>query len=410
MAMVVGKFAFGMKWCTSTSEGREEMTKEAKRLKANVYTEVRSELSRMYGFAEIKKWKGVRSAAAAVADALTDGGLFLHRLDAKGTTCLIAIDKERRLPVPGMDQIGPRSQMVELAKQFVQRNPAFSAFVYGDVEASEIEGAHGLGFDRISNDAVIAAELKPVSKSNLLVMYVAMCALGASGALFSEQIEELITPTPTVAVASLETQYRDQVKSAVAQVVQANQFPSNVMAGFLPFLTTIASDADGWKIESLICTGTDCEAVWRRQPGATSEGFLRALNLKASDTSITFYDVDFAKRKLSFKKAETRKKLVLAPNATFSEIVGSWFQRLADRHLEKPSIGPMSPLVPNNGATLPASEMPQVGQFQFAIPFAQNDLQAVAGLPELMTIEAIELRREGQEKIKVKFTGKYYAY
>jgi hypothetical protein len=410
MPFVARGLVFGMTWYTSTSDSRDEMKMLAKRLKANAYVEVPgAEQSRMYGFADLKKMKGMRSAAAGVAATLTDGGIFLHKIDADGTTCLIAVDPERRMPVPGMDLVGKRAEMVELANKYITTNKGFTIKVYGDAQANEVEGATAMQIERVATEAVIAGEIKPVKPVDTRVLFGAAAVLTIAAAWFSEDLVELVTPAPTTPVQTLEAQYRNQVKDAVTQVVALNQFPSNVMGGFLPFLATVAGEAEGWKIESLTCADTKCEQVLKRGPGATSEGLLRALKLAANDPSIVFYDVDYAKRTMTFDKLQGEKKLVIAPNSTFSALVGSWLQGLADRSLARPTVGPLAPLVPANGAKLQAGEMPQVGQYDFTIPLKEADLQAVGNLPDMMTIESIELRREGENKMTAKFKGKYYA-
>lgn len=399
-----------MNWYTSTSDSRDEMKALAKRLKANTYVEVSgAEQTRMYGFADLKKMKGQRSAAAGVAAALTDGGIFLHKIDVDGTTCLIAVDPERRMPVPGMDLVGKRAEMIDLAKKYITTNKDFTIKVYGDAQPTELEGVTTLHIERIATEAVISGEIKPVKPGDSRMLFGAVAMLAVAGAWFSEDIVALVTPAPTKPVLTLEAQYRIQVANAVTQVVVLNQFPSNVMGGFLPFLATVAGEADGWKIESLMCADTKCEQVLKRAPGATSDGLLRALKLNANDPSIVFYDVDYAKRTMVFEKRRGAKKLVIAPNSTFSALVGSWFQGLADRSLTRPTVGPLSPLVPLNGAKLNTGEVPQVGQYEFTIPLKDTDLQAVNNLPDMMTIESIELRREGENKMTAKFKGKYYA-
>lgn len=411
MSFVAKKLAFGMDWCTATSDSRDEMTKEAKRLKANVYTEVGGEVGRVYGFAELKGWKGVRSAAAAVADSLAEGGIFIHKINDQDKSCLIVIDPDRRQPVLNMDQTGKRDKIIATAKAYIEKHPAYASKVYGDVLDSEIKGAHPLTLDRIASDAVVSGELKPVTQVDKRLLLVVMGSIAASAVLFSEDLTALVTPAPEKPVETLEVQYKNQVAAAVAEVVKSNQFPASVMAGFMPFLATVPGEAAGWHIESLKCVSTECSAIWKRKTGATSEGFLRALNIPANDPSVTFYDVDFAKRTVSFEKPASTKQLVLAPNSTFSEIVGSWLQGLSDRQLERPMINALAPLIPDNGAVLKAGEKPLVGTYSFTVPFLERDLQAVANLPEMMTIEQIELTRGASAEAKtiIKFSGKYYA-
>jgi hypothetical protein len=411
MSFVVKKLAFGMTWCTATSDSRDEMTKEAKRLKANVYTEVSGEVGRMYGFTELKKWAGVRSAAAVLADSLTEGGIFIHRIGDQDKTCLIVIDAERHLPVLEMDQVGKRDEIIAAARRFIEQHPAYAGKVFGDVTDMEFRGAHAHTLERVANDAVISGELKPVTQVDKRMVLAVMTAIAATAVLFSEDLVALTTPSTETKVEPLEVQYKKQVTLAVSSVVQANQFPASVMGGFIRFLESVPGEAAGWSIESLKCVSTDCVAVWKRKPGATSEGFLRALNIQANDPSVTFYDVDYAKRTLVFRKDESAKQLILVPNSTFSEIVGSWLQGLSDRQLERPSLSPLLPLVPDNGASLKAGERPLVGTYQFTVPFLANDLQEVANLPEMLTIEQIELTRgAGREtKSHIKFSGKYYA-
>ncbi|MEX5747568.1 hypothetical protein [Massilia sp. X63] len=411
MVVVARKLAFGMEWCTSTSDTRDEMANEAKRLKANVYTEVIGEVGRMYGFAEVKKWRKVRSAAAAVADSLSDGGIFIHRINDDDQHCLIAIDIERRMPVLGMDRVGTRNEVISAALAFIKKQPEYASKVFGDLHVEEIKGAQALTLDRIAADAVISAELKPVRQTDSRIVLGLMCVVAATAVLFSDDISEMMAPAPAAPVVPPAELYRNQVAAAVTEISTANQFPSSVMGGFIPFLASVPGQAAGWHIESLKCVSTDCTAVWKRQTGATSEGFLRALNVPANDPSVTFYDVDYAKRTLSFEKVGEGKKLILAPNSTFSEIVGSWLQSLSDRQLERPTLDALKPLVPENGVQVAPGERPQFATYQFTVPFQETDLKAVANLPDMMTIEQIELSRGASVESKpyIKFIGKYYA-
>lgn len=422
MALVIKGFAFGLTWYTSTSDGREELERQARRLKANVYAEAVHETSRMYGFADTRKWKGVRAAAAGVAEALPEGGLFIHRLDARGTSCLIGIGSERRLPLPGLDLHGPREQMIARARDHIAAQDGRAVKVYGDVLPEEIEGAHALSFEQVAGDAVIAGALKPVTQFDARYALPFLIALGLAAIWYGDELTGVVAPAQAAPVQSPELLYRSQVEAAIGDVARLNRFPSNVMAGFLPFLAEVPSEAAGWQFDNLKCVDTECTAVWRRQPGASSEGLLRALRLDAADPSVTFYDVDYMRRKLSFRKADTPRKLALMPNATFSGIVGSWFQQLADREIERPMLEMPAPLVAPLSATpgAPAAanagaapqgaiEAPEVGQYRFSVPFSVQDLQAVAALPDALTIESIEVKREGKDRMIVQFNGKYYA-
>lgn len=409
MPVVVKGFAFGLQWFAAISNSTEEVLQMAKKLKANVYAEAEHDSSRLLGFGEIRRWKGVRSAAASVAEALPEGGVFIHTIRKDGTTCVIAVDGERRVPVPGMDLTGPREEMIEAAKAYINSMPDQVVKVFGDVMTYEIEGAHELELDRIASEAVISGALNPVSKMDARWVLVPLLVLGLGGVMYSDEIVEYVSPQ-AVAVASAEDTYRRDVKAAVDSVLQANQFPSSVMAGFLPFLETVLSEGEGWKIDGMKCTGVVCDATWRRGPGATSEGFLRLMNLQASDTSVRFPDMDTATRKLAFTKGPAPEKLVIAPGATFAKVVGTWLQGLADRGLPKANVGQMQPLVTPSGSDVAASDIPHFGQYQFTVEFKEDDLNAVASLPDLMTIESIELRREGEKKMTVQFNGKYYAF
>lgn len=413
MAVITHGLAFGLTWYTSTSDHRDELRKEAKKLKANVYTEAIHESSRMYGFGEVKKWKGVHAAAAAVAEAIPGGGLFVHRLDANDTTCLIMIDGERSLPMTGLDLTGTREAMIERAKAIKTENyggeqGADDIMLYGDVDAEEIAGCNELPLARVASEAISGA-LKPVRPFDVRLLFPVALVIGITAVVFSDDLTALVMPAPTKPVVSLEVQYRNMVTTAVNQVVAKNQFPADVMAGFLQFIPGVASEAAGWRIENLKCTDADCVAIWRRQPGATSEGFLQAMKLQANDPTVTFYDVDFVKRTMTFKKATSTRKLMLAPNGTFAQIVGTWLQRLADRKLERPALTAMAPLVPSNGAKLSPADIPQVGTYRFTVPFSEADLSTVANLPDLMTIETIDVRREGEKKMVVQFNGNFYA-
>lgn len=408
MTQVIRGLAFEMTWYTSTSDSRVELKQQAKKCKANVYAEAVFESSRMYGFAEVKKWKNVRAAAAVVAEMLPDGGVFIHRVEGE-LSCLVVVDADRRLPVPGYDVIGSRAQVIALAKKYRDANSGREVKVYGDVQPDEIEGAHPINFERLAQDAVVSGVLKPVNPIDARWLVAAMVIAGIVAVWFSDDIMSFVTPTPVKPALSLEAQYRVSLKEAIANIEQMNQFPENVIAGFQSLTQQVAFEAAGWRIESMKCVDAECMVVWRRSEGATSEGLLRALNLSINDPSITFYDVDFAKRELKMQKGTNPKHLVLVQNGMFSARVGSWLQTVSDRQTQKPNLGARAMLVPLNGAKVEASEMPQVGSYTFSVPFTAEEIRVVASLPEVMTIESIEVTRQGENNMAVKFNGKYYA-
>lgn len=411
MPLVVKGFAFGLQWFASTSGSSDELQVRAKRLKVKAYAEAEHESTRMYGFGHLKKWKGIRAAAAGVAEALpAGGGLFIQQIDKKGNTCLVAVDPDRALPVPGMDLFGPRSKMVAAANDYIASMGSQVVKVYGDVEPGEIDQPHEivrLDFERIASNAVITGVFKPVSEKDTRWVLIPLLVLGLGAVVYSDEIESMISPK--VAIATPDETFKQQVTAAVDAVLQANQFPASVMSGFMPFLATIRSEADGWEIDSLKCLGSECEATWRRREGATTEGFLRAMNLQAADTTVWFPDMDTAKRKMTFSKGEPSKTLMLAPNATFAQVVGTWFQGLSDRGLPKANVGTLQPIVSPHTVNAAPGQLPHYGTYQFTIPFRESDLQAVASLPDLMTIESIELSKAGGTNMTVQFNGKYYA-
>lgn len=412
MPLVVKGFAFGLQWFSSISGSNDEVQVRAKQLKVKAYAEAEHESSRMYGFGNLKRWKGIRAAAACVAEALPEGGgLFIHKIDKKGATCLIAVDGDRHLPIPGMDMYGPRLKMIEAANAYIATMCDQEVKVYGDVEPGEIDGAHEivrLDFERIASNAVITGLFKPVADKDTRWAVIPLLVMGLGAVFYSEEIENFISPQALVIISPAEA-YKTQVKTAVDSVLQMNQFPSSVMSGFMPLLATVPSEAGGWEIEKLHCVDTDCEATWRRREGGTSEGFMQALKLQASDTTVWFPDMDTAKRKLTLSKGAPSQTLMLAPNATFAQVVGTWFQSLSDRGFAKANVGTLQPIVAPHATDMAEEKVPQFGTYQFTIPLTEIDLQAVASLPDLMTIEKIELSRAGGTTMTVQFNGKYYA-
>ena len=409
MTKVIRGLAFGMTWYTSMSDTRDELKQQAKNCKANVYAEAIFESSRMYGFAEVKRWKNVRAAAAVIAETLPGGGVFVHRVEGE-LSCLIVVDPDRRLPVPGYDVIGTRTQIIALAKKYLDTNSRRALSVFGDVQSDEIEGAQPINFERVAKDAVVSGLLKPVNPLDERWIVAAMVVVGIATVWFSDKIISFVTPTPEKPVVSMEAQYRANVKETISRIEQLNQFPENVISGFQALTARVAFEAAGWKIEHMKCNDADCTVVWRRSEGATSEGLLRALNLSINDPNILFYDVDFAKSEMKMEKATNAKQLVLVPNGMFSARVGSWLQTVADRQTYKPSLSEKTLLVPLNGAKVAPSEIPQVGSYSFSVPFTAEEVKIVASLPEVMTIESIEVTRQVGNTMAVKFNGKYYVY
>lgn len=75
------------------------------------------------------------------------GGVFVHQV-TPDLACCIAI--ENGLPVPGMDEVGARPDMIALAKTYVEsrREAGEKITVYGDADYSELEGLEYQAMDR----------------------------------------------------------------------------------------------------------------------------------------------------------------------------------------------------------------------------------------------------------------------
>lgn len=406
MPHVAKGLVFGLDWIIATSDDKNELRQLARDYKFTQYAEAVSDTGRKYGYGTLKRRKGLRAAAAGLAEALPDGGVFIHNLE-EGKTSLIVISHDRRLPVDNMDLVGTREEMLAAARKYIADHPDVSIPVYGDVKASEFPNAHEFSLERLVNDSVVSGELKPVRQINEKVVFGIGAGVFAVVAFFAPDVWDSVKPPPPPPPQNDAEAHKTQLRMAINEIVQRNQFPANVVAGFLPFANSVPWEAAGWKLTSLSCKDTDCDAVWKRGEGATSKGLLDALNIERNDTSVTFYDMDFARRKYTFKKGTAEKKLILLPNNAFSELVLSWMQRLKDRHYTA-TIGTLTPLVPPPAAaTVSLAENPKTADIKFVVPY--REVPDVANLPDVMTIEAIDINTDPTGKVSVEFRGKFYA-
>lgn len=393
---------FGLEWRTSISDDKKELARISAEVQANSYVDVVYGGNHKYGLCTLKKIDKQRSAAAALAGMIEGGnGIFVHYLDeAAGLTCLIAI--KDHLPVTDLDLVGPREEMLQRLKQY--RLERKDLKVYGDYTQ-----ALAMPLESLLSAAASADELRPVSSRNVPLMLGVVTVFLLIGTWFAADLWEIVTPTPPPPPPDPRVEHHRVVVAEIDRIVSLNQFPSNVMSGFIPFIGSLPAEVDNntWQLVTVTCADTACSALWKRLPGGTTKGFMNALGIAANDTSLSFPSVDQIRREVAFTKGTTPKKLLLGTRNKFGELIISWFQQLQDQK-QNPTISDNTPLVPvPSVADIPAADKPLVGNYTFTVPYAK--LIDVAKLPDVMIIETITMTYKERGSANVEFRGKYYA-
>jgi hypothetical protein len=411
MTHIVHGLAFELDWHTALSDDKKEL-KVLNSNRGNVYAEVSYDTSRKYGFAEVKKYEGVHSAAAGLADVFPDGVIFIHNIGPDLACCIVIA---HHLPISGMDRVGSRTEMLECATDFLtKRTPEDVPMpVYGDLTPDEFPTAQPYSLNQLFEDGQGRGALKPVTSYNQKMIGIGIAILALALTWFGADAWDAMQPKKEAPPPDPKVIHHQTVTAAINDVVEKNKFPVDVLAGFIPFAENLAATAPGWEFEQLYCIDTKCTATWKRNSGGTSQSILEALSIANNDSTVSFNDIDHMTRELSFEKTTTAKKLLLVPIATFSKLVITLLQERKDKGYH-PNTSTMNPLVPPPaGVNIPLEDNPKVGDYVLEVPF--REVYEVAKLPDLMTIDTIEVRtrgaREGQgrKEIVVTFKGKYYA-
>lgn len=394
---------FGLEWRTSISDDKKELARISEDVKANAYVAVHYGGNHKYGLCDLKKIDKQRSAAAALAGMIEGGnGIFVHLLDeASGLTCLIAI--RDHLPVVGLDLVGTREEMLKRLKEYrLERKEDHGLKVYGDYTQ-----ALALTLADLLQAAESATVFRPVSSRNVPLIMGVVTVLAIAGTWFGPDLFDLVTPTKPPPPPDPRVEHHRVVVAEIDRIVALNQFPSNVMAGFIPFAGRLPAEVEGWQLVTVTCADTDCKALWKRKNGGTTKGFMAALNISPTDTSLSFPSVDQIIRDVSFKKGAEQKKLLLGTRNKFGELIISWFQELQDQK-QNPTISDNTALIPVPAvADIPAADKPLVGNYTFSVPYGK--LIDVAKLPDVMIIEIITMTYKERGSANVEFRGKYYA-
>jgi hypothetical protein len=394
---------FGLEWRTSISDDKKELARISEEVKANAYVAVHYGGNHKYGLCDLKKIDKQRSAAAALCGKIEGGnGIFVHLLDeTSGLTCLIAI--RDHLPVVGLDLVGPREEMLKRLKEYrLERKDDNGLKVYGDYTQ-----ALALTLTDLLQAAESATVMRPVTSRNVPLIMAVVTVFAIAGTWFGADLFDMVTPKKPPPPPDPRVEYHRVVVAEIDRIVGLNQFPSNVMAGFIPFAGSLPAEVEGWKLVTVTCVDTDCSVLWRRTPGATAKGFMSALGIAASDTSLSFPSVDQIRREVSFKKGTQQKKLLLGTRNKFGELIISWFQELQDQK-QNPTISDNTALIPIPAvAGIPAADKPLVGNYTFTVPYGK--LIDVAKLPDVMIIENITMTYKERGSANVEFRGKYYA-
>ena len=397
---------FGMSWRTAISDDRQELQDYAKELSANSYVEIAFDVKHKYGFISLKKLDKAQSAAVILGNILEGGnGIFIHQI-SRDEHCFIAV--RETLPVEDCDIVGTREAVIAAAKKYAEesrRKDGVALKFYGD--GDEIAGINQMPIAKLIEEGEDLGEIKRVrsinGKAAIIVAGVMLC----SGAWFIPDL--MITQQPKT-IVDPKLEHHKTVVAAINSVVDMKEFPQNVMPGYIEFVNTFPTEVVGinrngkWKLDKLSCIKTDCEATWKREGDVTNADFLKALAIEPGDTSISFPGVDAISRQVNFKKNDAPGKLLLGTQLKFGETVLSWLQTLQD----KPRTDPLALLVPSSGGFTPDPiDMPMVGSFSFTVPY--SELNKVASLPNVLTIEQITLTYRDRQDIKFEIQGKYYA-
>jgi hypothetical protein len=399
---------FGMTWRPAISDDPAELLALSKELDANCYVEAAFDVKHKYGFVRLKRLDNAQSAAVVFGQILESGsGILVHQL-TREMYCFIAV--RDRLPVQDCDIVGTRDEVISAAKAYAAKarsEEGIAPKFYGDVEEL-ISGAIAFELKRLVDEADEIGKIRRVRSLNAKAAFIACSVLLLAGAWFAPDLMQM-SSDPQIKIDPKE-EHRKAVAAAIDNVVGLKQFPQNVMPGYIKFATEFPAEVaretpgKGWKLENLVCDGTDCTANWKRLGSATNKDFLDALGIQPGDVSISFPGVDVISRKVTFVKNETPSKLVLGTQLKFGETVLSWLQTLADR----PRTDPLAPMVPTAGNfTLEQADMPLAGSYSFTVPY--SELSKVATLPNVLTIERITLTYKDPQNIKFEFQGKYYA-
>lgn len=402
------RLVFGMSWRTAISDDRKELHDYAKELSANSYVEVAFDVKHKYGFISLKKLDKAQSAAVILGQLLEGGnGIFVHQIN-RDEHCFIAV--RETLPVEDCDIVGSRETVIAAAKKYAEesrKKDGIAPKLYGDAE--EIGGAISLPISKLIDEGEDLGEIKRVRSINGKAAIIAAGVVLMAGAWFGPDLMQSISDKPKV-VIDPKAEYHKVVVAAVNAVVDTKEFPANVMPGYIEFISSFPTEVVGpnrngkWKLDTLSCIKTDCIATWKREGNVTNADFLKALAIEPGDLSISFPGVDAIARQVKFQKHESPGKLLLGTQLKFGETVLSWLQTLKD----KPRTDPLTPLVPAPGGFKPDPiDMPMVGGYAFTVPY--NELDKVASLPNVLTIEQITLTYRDPQNIKFEIQGKYYA-
>lgn len=409
MSAIFKKLAFGLQWSIAINDSKKELSTLIADHKGTAHAAVSSGPALAYGFANVKKASGTRSAAAIFATMHGDkSALFVHDLDAP-SCALIAVDGG--LPVEGMDQVGTRAEMLRTAVAYIaaQNELGKPPSLFGDADYADwgTQDYQVMPIEKLLEGYADIGKMHVVSDVKVKLAVIVAGSVLAVGAWFNNEIMDWFSPAkPTAAVVTPQGKYHQKVIERIAEIEKADLFRSDVMPAYSEFATKLPFSVPGWQMDKLVCKDNNCRGNWKRLKGGSAEVILAALKVDKNDPSVSFPSVDELQKDMKFERPLKPQSLEYSSNATLDARVLSWVQTLKDSGYD-PKYGTPVKLVAPEANVVPApADNILVGEYAITLPY--RNLADVMQIPNSMTIEQIEVTTS-DNKINAVISGKYYA-
>ncbi|NDC61819.1 MAG: hypothetical protein EBZ60_07395, partial [Betaproteobacteria bacterium] len=217
------------------------------------------------------RWSHVYSAALHLATRMSQGGLELYAFELTNRQSMVVALNETR-PIPGFDFVGEAEQARGLMDEFMAIQQGQPMRLVGN--AGWLEGEESVALEDIFNAPERSARLKFLWGDHSVKwatgIALVLVAGVAGGQYWVEMEREEMLAAASVSASDPNADYQKSLAQAWAEVPAPGP---GLLQQWQSLLDQLPVAHRGWRLETVSCEATACQAKWSRIHGTYADFF-----------------------------------------------------------------------------------------------------------------------------------------